>query len=207
MSQLRQNKITKAVSKMNLPPGQVNEELLACYLSEVSFRGREFVFPEALSSQIHFVVNWLTNPQAKPWLMLCGACGNGKSTMVKALKQLFKLRPIIDSQDGKPMGLVIVDAKTISEYCRKEDCAFLEMKKKPMLAIDDLGIEPLEVQSFGNIYTPLIDLLTERYEEQRITIITSNLTPEQIRAQYGDRIADRLNEMVEKLGYYNDSYR
>lgn len=76
-----------------------------------------------------------------------------------------------------------------------------------MLGIDDLGTEPSEVLDYGNIYTPVIDLLTKRYEEQLFTIITTNLTPQQIRRHYGDRIADRLNEMVKKIVFNNCTYR
>ena len=76
-----------------------------------------------------------------------------------------------------------------------------------MLGIDDLGTEPSEVMGYGNVYTPVIDLLTKRYEEQLFTIITTNLTPQQIREHYDDRIADRLNEMVEKIVFKNGTYR
>ena len=47
-----------------------------------------------------------------------------------------------------------------------------------VLGIDDLGTEPSEVSDYGNVYTPVIDLLTKRYEEQLFTIITTNLTPQ-----------------------------
>lgn len=60
---------------------------------------------------------------------------------------------------------------------------------------------------YGNVYTPVIDLLTKRYEEQLFTIITTNLTPQQIREHYDDRIADRLNEMVEIIVFKNGTYR
>lgn len=59
--------------------------------------------------------------------------------------------------------------------------------------------EPREVMEFGNVYTPLIDLITTRYEEQLYTIFTTNLTPAQLEEKYGKRIVDRLNEMVEKV--------
>lgn len=67
--------------------------------------------------------------------------------------------------------------------------------------------EPIEVMDYGNISYPLIDLLTQRYELQQFTIITTNLTGQAIREKYGDRIADRLNEMMEKVGFTNPSYR
>ena len=47
-----------------------------------------------------------------------------------------------------------------------------------VLGLDDLGTEQSEVLDYGNVYTPVIDLLTKRYEEQLFTIITTNLTPQ-----------------------------
>ena len=47
-----------------------------------------------------------------------------------------------------------------------------------VLGLDDLGTEQSEVLDYGNVYTPVIDLLTKRYVEQFFTIITTNLTPQ-----------------------------
>lgn len=197
----------KAPSKVAISKDLAYDILCASYWAEVQFRNRDIVFSEELVCQLQSVVLWLTDNHTKPWLLLCGNCGNGKSTMVKALRQFFKFMPIYDPRDNIPMNLIMTDAKTISFLCRTENSSFIEFMKKPMLAIDDLGIEPLEIQSFGNLCTPLVDLLTDRYEEQRITIITTNLTPAKIRDHYGDRIADRLNEMAEKIIFRNATYR
>ena len=74
------------------------------------------------------------------------------------------------------------------------------------MSINRLGTEPRDVMEFGNVYTPLIDLITTRYEEQLYTIFTT-LTPTQLEEKYGKRIVDRLNEMVEKVVFENESYR
>lgn len=76
-----------------------------------------------------------------------------------------------------------------------------------MLAIDDLGIEERDVHSYGNVMSPIVELLTYRYDKQLFTIISTNLTPPEIRAKYGDRIADRLNEMMVKIVFAAPSYR
>ena len=36
----------------------------------------------------------------------------------------------------------------------------------PLLAIDDPGVEPREIMDYGNVFTPIIDLIGVRYEEQ-----------------------------------------
>jgi DNA replication protein DnaC len=104
-------------------------------------------------------------------------------------------------------GIQITDAKFVAHLARTDYSAFLRLSHKDMLGVDDLGTEPQEVMDFGNVVTPVIDLLTKRYDEQLFTIITTNLTPKQIRDHYGDRIADRLNEMVEKIVFTNGTYR
>ena len=76
-----------------------------------------------------------------------------------------------------------------------------------LMVVEDLGTEQHEVMEFGNGYTPLIDLITTRYEEQLYTIFTTNLTPAQLEEKYGKRIVDRHNEMVEKVVFENESYR
>ena len=103
--------------------------------------------------------------------------------------------------------MTIVDALQIAQLCKTNHTKYLELVQDDMLAIDDLGTEPVEVMDYGNIITPIIDLLTKRYEAQLFTILTTNLDPKDIRKRYGDRIADRLNEMMAKIVYRNPTYR
>lgn len=79
--------------------------------------------------------------------------------------------------------------------------------RKDILAIDDLGTEPREIIEYGNVLSPIIDLISYRYEHQLPTIITSNLTPQQISELYGKRIGDRLKETTEIVPFLNGSYR
>ena len=65
----------------------------------------------------------------------------------------------------------------------------------------------MEVMSYGNIMNPVIELLSKRYDAQLFTIVTTNLQPRQIRERYGERIAERLNEMMAKIVYRNTTYR
>lgn len=125
-------------------------------------------------------------------------------------------KPFANPQtDGRPRkflwcacyGLTIVDALQIAQLCKTNHTKYIELVQDDMLAIDDLGTEPVEVMDYGNIITPVIDLLTKRYEAQLFTNVTTNLDPKDIRKRYGDRIADRLNEMMAKIVYRNPTYR
>ena len=204
---LLQHRPMKVRFKMPMPEEDAYAWLLASIMAEVEYRHRTFYSNEHLEKQLHEMAHWLTSPSSHFGMMLCGGCGNGKSTMLKAFQQLLNSLHIPKSDNDGTYGIQIVDAKYIAHLCKNNHEAYRKLISVDMLGIDDLGTEPSEVMDYGNVYTPVIDLLTKRYEEQLFTIITTNLTPQQIRDHYGDRIADRLNEMVQKIVFSNGTYR
>lgn len=193
--------------KMPMSEEDANLSLLTATEKEVAFRHRIFYSNEHLERQLYEMAHWLTSPSSHFGILLCGGCGNGKSTMLKAFQQLLNTLHIPKPYNEGTYGIRIVDANYIAYLCKNNYEAYRKLINVDMLGIDDLGTEPSEVLDYGNIYTPVIDLLTKRYEEQLFTIITTNLTPQQIRGHYGDRIADRLNEMVKKIVFNNCTYR
>ena len=204
---LLQRRSTKARFKLPMSEEDAYACLLAATETEVVFRHRTFCTNEDLENQLHEMTHWLTSPSSHFGILLCGGCGNGKTTMLKAFQQLLNSLHIPKPDNDGTYGIQIVDAKYIAHLCKNNHEAYRKLISVDMLGIDDLGTEPSEVMDYGNVYTPVIDLLTKRYEEQLFTIITTNLTPQQIRDHYGDRIADRLNEMVQKIVFSNGTYR
>lgn len=187
---------------------RASNALLAAVQAEVAYRRRTFSMTDALSDQIGRMATWLTGDSSKFAAVLCGGCGNGKTTLVKAFQNLlcYLNIPVPDSH-GKAFWLRLSDAREIADIARTDYPAFLTLTRIPMLAIDDVGIEPLEVMEYGNVVSPIVELLTKRYDEQLFTLMTTNLTPEGIRKRYGDRIADRLNEMAIVIPFKNATYR
>ena len=185
----------------------VETYLLAAIQAEVIFRRRQFVLNDSLMEQVHKMANWLTNDSSKFGMLLCGGFGNGKSTMMYAFQHLLNLLEIRNPIFGGNYWMRIIDAKSIVNLYKTNPTDWHNLARTGMLAIDDLGIEPLELLDYGNVVSPVIDLITKRYECQHFTLITSNLTPPEISARYGERIADRLREMMEIISFTNDSYR
>lgn len=204
---LLQRRLTKARFKLPMSEEQAYTFLLAAIMAEVDYRHCDFNPNDEMEMQLHDMANWLTSPSTSFGILLCGSCGNGKSTMLKAFQQLLNYLHIQKPYNDGTYGIQIVDAKHIANLCKNNYEAYRKLCNVDMLGIDDLGTEPSEVMDYGNVYTPVIDLLTKRYEEQLFTIITTNLTPSQIREHYDDRIADRLNEMVKKIVFKNSTYR
>ncbi len=72
-----------------------------------------------------------------------------------------------------------------------------------LLIIDDLGTEL--VNSFTN--SELFNLINSRLLEQKKTIISTNLTPEALTKQYGERIVSRIVGHYRVLHFFGDNLR
>lgn len=204
---LLQRRPMKERFKLPMSEDEAYAHLLAAMMAEVAYRHRNFHTNDDMEKQLNEMAHWLTSPSSKFGMLLCGGCGNGKSTMLKAFQHLLNYLRIPKPYNDGTYGIQIVDAKYIAYLCKNNYMAYHKLISVDMLGIDDLGTEPSEIMDYGNVYTPVIDLLTKRYEDQLFTVITTNLTPQQIREHYDDRIADRLNEMVAKIVFKNGTYR
>ncbi len=69
------------------------------------------------------------------------------------------------------------------------------------LVIDDIGTETFPLMHYGSSYNLMEKVLEARYLQYcrhgARTIVTSNLSDEQLRDRYGFRIDERLNEMFD----------
>lgn len=185
---------------------QARAALLSAYMAEVEYRYCTFVPDADTSAHISAAARWLTGDNAKPGLFLCGKCGNGKTTLIHAIKSLINWVCSDDSLDAQHY-LKIENARSITDLAKQKSPDYTKLLCVEMLAIDELGSEPSEVLEYGNVINPTIDLLTHRYERRLFTIATSNLAPKDIEHHYGERIADRFREMMVTIPFDNDSFR
>ena len=186
---------------------EAQQLIFAAIKGEVDYRKRNFDFNEDVKSQIRTFTEVLTSDHPSLGILLCGGVGNGKSTFMKAFQQILsqlKLPRVTYKGDWE---MKIHDARELAHICKSDYPKWRELCDLGMLGIDDLGIEPLEIQDYGNIYCPMVDLLSYRYDKQLFTMVTTNLTPQEIGLKYGARVADRLNEMMAKIVFRNSSYR
>lgn len=202
---LLQRKITRDHFRFPLSVADAVRLLKAAFRAEVGYRQREYVESELINGYIERLARLLTADRGKFGIMLCGTCGNGKTTM------LYAFQAAVNFLNDRGMfpertGIRIIPAREIA--LKASDVkATKEIKSLPMLAIEDMGTESAEVLSYGNVFNPVDDVISFRYDRQLFTFITSNLTPKEIRERYGDRIADRFNEMLHVIVFEGKSFR
>lgn len=170
-------------------------------------RGRYTESPEQ-ELYITQAAEWLTSDDRQFGLLICGRCGNGKTTLMKAICTVVNILGLKDAY-GEDWCVTQVSAKELARMSKQRESGerYRSLMKARMLALDDMGFEPGEVLDYGNVVNPVVDLMEHRYEEQLFTIATTNLTPEQVKEKYGERIADRFNEMMRKIIFTNGSFR
>lgn len=211
---LEVRKITPTRFSIDLPTDQLANALYAAYVAEVKVRHKEMILDDDTKEHIRVAAEWLGNPKGKFGFMMTGLYGNGKTTLMMAMCNLINY--LFDSALSTEKRYIrIVKAKDIARMAVAKDNrdSYEKLYYEDMLAIDDVGEEPAEVISFGMVYTPIRDLLEERYSRQKLTIITTNLVENkskeifQISSHYGERVVDRIREMMKILTFRNASYR
>lgn len=209
-AQLQRMAVPTPTARLADTPEQAFSFLAAAYQAEVQRMGVQVKADDNTRSVLQLAARWLSQHQ-KAGLMLRGNVGVGKTTLVRAIGRTLQIR--------LGQNLQVWEAPRIAALGKgKEGQAVLdELCRRPLLAIDDLGTEPLSVKDYGNDISPIIDLLTERYNRRAFTIITTNLAvvqldghaTDEIETRYGQRIADRLRELCNTITYDGNqpSYR
>ena len=172
------------------------------------------ILDDATKEHIRIAAEWLCDKNGKLGFMMTGLYGNGKTTLMYAMCNLINY--LYDaSSSSERISITIKNAKDIAKMAvdKGKENLYLNLFNEELLAIDEVGEEPAEIISYGMVYTPIRDLLEERYNRQKLTIITTNLVQSekkqlfQIRDHYGERVVDRFREMMKIVPFHNNSYR
>lgn len=182
--------------------------LTAAYKAEVVKRGMRFVDDEVTRDRIARVANWMRG-ESKPGLIIYGnKVGTGKTTMSRAIYQVLNF--FHDHPMFRDAGVTKTDTITALDLIRlhrDNPNGYEQLMVKHRLIIDDVGTEAASVKVYGTESSPLTELLFARYDRQRWTILTSNLSDNDLQQRYGIRLADRFREMFDRILFDGSSYR
>lgn len=208
MRQLRTNKqFPEDGFRINVSKPEMAKLLYTCYVSTVDERGRQFKYDDHVNDVIWQVAETLTIPSHRFGILMTGPCGNGKTTMMYAIRKVIHYLAAKQSSVLFPRYRTEIPILSAKEIVNGIVINGQNYRHIDILMIDDLGHEPTEVMRYGMIHTPIIDLLESRYARQKYTIVTTNLREEEIRPKYGNRIADRFCEMMHTIKFDGDTYR
>lgn len=126
-------------------------------------------------------------------LLLCGGTGLGKTHLSTAIAGEVVQKGFDVLYESAPNLLSAFEAERFGRSLTASVADTSRYLTCDLLVIDDLGAEMSNSFTVGVLY----NLLNTRIVSRRPTVISTNLTLEEIRSRYTDRIASRL------LGEYN----
>lgn len=210
---LKAGKASRERFSLEIPERDAANGIYAAMKAEVEQRGGVFTLDDDTRLHILAAARWLVDSSSTPGLLLCGLCGNGKTTLAKAISRLIGFVTERELGYACRKDMSFHTAKDICRMCaaserfKEQHDGYARLFTEPMMVIDDLGEEPREVMVYGMLHTPLVDIINERYAAQRMTIVTTNLDTDALREKYGERVYDRFREMLTSITFENDSYR
>lgn len=132
-------------------------------------------------------------------IYLAGNTGTGKSWLMEILQAYCREKKMAVKIPGHdnllPLYVHIFLATDICDQYAKTG-SIDNVKRLPILCVQDLGSEPRESQYMGNRLDVMRRLIEYRGEfKDKITLFTSNIPMDKIAERYGDRVASRLADM------------
>lgn len=144
-------------------------------------------------------------------LLLAGPIGTGKTTAMKVFSKVFRFR--IASTRYVIREFNIQGMSVLNQYgCESYTMQGAPLEKTPItICFDDLGMEETNSQLYGNKANVMGEILLDRYDcfvdTGMITHATTNLLMDDLDDIYGDRIRDRLCEMMNLIIFKGKSLR
>lgn len=144
-------------------------------------------------------------------LLIIGAVGTGKTTAMRMFSRIGRYRVVSTRHIVREFN---IDGMTVLNRYGQE--AFynegVPLEKIPIkLCFDDIGLEDVDSKLFGNRANVLAEILFDRYDcfiyDGMITHATTNLSISKLEQIYGDKIRDRMKEMMNLIVCEGQSLR
>lgn len=136
-------------------------------------------------------------------LFIYGRPGNGKTYLTSCIaNELIEKKQIRIKYCS--INFVLNQIKSSYDYKTPEEVKVIgKFKDTKLLILDDLGTEQTTDWSISKIY----EIIDYRYRNKLSTIVTTNLTVDEIKKKYTQRLADRMFEMCTELKFTSESIR
>lgn len=137
------------------------------------------------------VAGWLAGNGGRG-LFLFGNCGRGKSVLCR-----YVLPAILLTHMRK-----VVAVYDVQEMNRDIDGVL----SKHIVSLDDVGTEEISVK-YGEKRLAFAEVMDAAEKYGKLVIVSTNLTLEELRQRYGDRVVDRIRATMLRVAFNGNSLR
>ncbi len=158
---------------------------------------------KAVEKVQQYLAAWEENREAGRGLYFCGDVGSGKTHLAVAVMNELMTRKRVPSLFVTVPELLDNLRGAYKEPGQDMDEWMAAVKNADLLVLDDLGSERVTEWVQERIFV----IVNHRYREALPTLFTSNIGPEQLPAQLGERTASRIIAMCEGIELTGRDYR
>jgi len=157
---------------------------------------------EILSKTESFATSFNSNKIKN--LLFYGPTGQGKTYLCNCIaNSLINKGYLVIYQTAFKLIEIIENARFNKNNFSNKDANYQMLFSSDLLIIDDLGTE--FINTFTNV--EIFNIINTRLNQNKKTIISTNLSPIQIKEKYSDRISSRLFGNYEMLSFYGPDLR
>jgi len=146
------------------------------------------VFHKEIVNQLYYylVGSEKFNGDLGKGILLSGSIGVGKTILMATFCKTAGIitNRVIENYNANRLQSMLIKDKMLIEGLTKR-----------IINIDDFGRESKEINNFGTIERPIVDLLCRRYDKGAVTLATGNHNKETLKDFYGGYVFDRFLQM------------
>ena len=139
------------------------------------------------------IADWLTDNKGKGLLMV-GGTGTGKSFMGD-----YVIPTMLRYGTGQRLGC---ESITMDRLQNEYDI----IKQMGIIYLDDVGNES-KTSDYGNRHDRFAELVENAIRTNKILVVSTNLTVNELKERYNERIIDRLRDITVGVSFTGESLR
>lgn len=165
-------------------PERFRDRNLENYIATTEGPRRALAFAKAYAENFDKVL------QSGRCAIFCGKPGTGKTHLAIGIGQSVMQRSLIAHFTTVQRAFRRVKDSFRKDSTESESDVIRLLIAPDLLILDEIGVQ------YGTEFERnlIFDILNERYEKRRPTLLLSNLVPEEVKAFLGERVYDRMRE-------------
>lgn len=177
---------------------------LSYYPETYVFRGKQISARENMAENLKFCIDYVKNfSENSPGIFMYGATGLGKTFLSGCIAKELLARGYSVAFDSLLNYLADIEDKRFNRIDSDAPDTLQVLLSADLVILDDLGSEYKSPFNTSTVY----NIINSRLNMGKPTVISSNLTMEQLSERYDDRIISRLMGMFYTIRFFGEDIR